>query len=146
MLPAENQENRGQRPDDVEKSLWHNISKSDNGEAMKGTMVVLPAREKRALIHQFSRTPTLEELKAGIGGGYLELIPGFTTVGYAGVVMTCVAFCDEDGKRKELAFNETATQIWQAALRRRTPLRVMPDHLVGDVVILFGDREFMGSL
>ena len=114
---------------------------------MRGTMIVIHPSDKDALdVHQFGRAITLDELKAGIGGGYLELVPGFTTIGVAGVVMDCVAFCDEDGKRKELPLNQAATQFWQVALERKGVRLALPDQLVGNIAVVFGDREFMDSL
>jgi hypothetical protein len=114
---------------------------------MKGTMLILRPGERRPMVIRFDRAPTLPELKAGIDGGYLELVPAFNTIAIGSTVMDCVAMCDEDGKRKELPMNDYANSLWHASAwrisRSREPLR---DHLVGNVIVLFGDREFMESL
>jgi hypothetical protein len=67
--------------------------------------------------------------------------------------MNCVAFCDEDGKRKGMPQNQIATAFWEHSLKRKgRSLSAMPsftggpDFLVGPIAVLFGDREFMGSL
>jgi hypothetical protein len=115
---------------------------------MRGTMIIIdPAQEQPRAI-PFDREPTLEQLKAGIGGGYLELVPGFTTIPWGGIVMDCRAFCDEDGKRKDLPHNQVATDLWQQALQRqgRSLGRPPMDVLVGPIAVVFGDREFMAAL
>jgi hypothetical protein len=51
---------------------------------MRGTMLIFrPMKRARTRCHS-TRAPTLEELKNGIGGGYLELVPGFRSVGRRG--------------------------------------------------------------
>jgi hypothetical protein len=113
---------------------------------MRGTMVIIHSWEDVPSVRQFLRPIMLEELKAGIGGGYIELVPGFTSIGVAGVVMDCVAFCDEDGKRKELPINHQATEFWRVALERRGLRMPIADQLCGDIAIIFGDKEFMATL
>jgi hypothetical protein len=113
---------------------------------MRGTMLVFEPGKMGPRGMTFDRAPKLEELKDAIGGGYLEIVPGFTTVAYGGVVMNCVAFCDEDGKRKEMQVNDLANAFWKASLDRKGGMTVFGDHLVGPVAVLFGDREFMQSL
>lgn len=107
---------------------------------MKGLMITVGTDEKTT--HQeLNRYPTLEELQKGIGGGYIELIPGFTTYTIGGKSCSCQAFCDEDGKSKNLRYNMVATDLWNTALvvGRRFPTM---DLLRGPVVILLGDQEF----
>lgn len=118
---------------------------------MKGTMLIFRPYEPHPQVTEFQRPPTLEELKTAIGGGYLELVPSFRSIPYGGVVMDCIAFCDEDGKRKQLDVNNMATIAWDAALRRNGAGLLRPDGrpvdwLVGQVAILFGDKEFMEAL
>ena len=58
-----------------------------------------------------------------------------------------MAFCDEDGKgRRNLPLNRMATFAWDAAMRRDHGCGCAPDYLVGNVVVVFGDREFMEAL
>ena len=63
----------------------------------------------------------------------------------------CVAFCDEDGKGKNLTVNRAATVLWAMAFHKRSivnwrDIEALNDVLVGPVVILTGDEEFMASL
>jgi hypothetical protein len=90
--------------------------------------------------------PKLELLKEAIGGGYLEVVPHWTSIEHGGKRRRCVAFCDEDGKRKDLPVNGAATVTWDFAMRRDKGCGCAPDYLVGNVVVVFGDREFMEAL
>lgn len=100
---------------------------------MKGTMIVIHADKK--LGHKtthFDRRVELEELQAGVGG-YIEAIPGFRTFRHDGKNHEVFAFCNE---LKDLPLNDRATFAWHSNRRSR-------DVLVGDIVIVFGDEEFM---
>jgi hypothetical protein len=118
---------------------------------MKGTMITItPAGEFAQAeidVPDDLHVP-LARIHAALGG-YLELIPYFDSYKREdGTVVRCVAFCNEDGKRLQLPLNIAATALWQGALER-TPKRLagpLRDRLVGNVVVLFGDREFMESL
>ena len=118
---------------------------------MRGTMLILRPDEPVPEVKQYARPVTLEELQSAVGG-YIEEIPGFRSIGYGGTVMNCVALANENGKQKKLPLNEQATWAWEMALRRRGASLRMPgtdnasDHLVGTVIVLFGDREFSESL
>jgi hypothetical protein len=63
-----------------------------------------------------------------------------------------VAFCDEDGKKKGLPVNKTATYLWETALRLVKHPGLMTydgqvyDYLVGSIVVVSGDKEFMEEL
>jgi hypothetical protein len=100
-------------------------------------------------VMQFSRAPTLGEIQNAVGGD-IEVVPGFKTIVYCGVVMDCVAFCIEHGKLSGLPINLRATVEWEIALHRiGTGLLkndAVTDWLVGPVVVLFGDKEFMREL
>jgi hypothetical protein len=120
---------------------------------MKGTMLIMRPSEPRPETKLYDRPPTLDELKTAIGGGWLELVPSFTTIGIAvapeydrATVMDCVAFCDEEGKLKHLPLNDDATSAWEQSVRRITGHPGIDDQLVGTVIVLFGDHEFMESL
>jgi hypothetical protein len=120
---------------------------------MKGTMLIIPPGDidVRPEVRRFDRPPSLDELTSAVGG-YLEAVPWFTTVAFAGTVFNCVAFCNEHGKINHLPLNEGATMQWQRALKRHGQSlhddrnQAPKDWLVGPVVVLFGDREFMESL
>jgi len=120
---------------------------------MLGTVIVIRPGDldKDPEVKYYARAITADELRT-IVGGYLEQVPGFLTIGYAGTVMTCVAFCNEYGKLDKLPVNEPATLCWERALRRQglnlldDKTNTPKDWLVGNIAVLFGDREFMEAL
>jgi len=107
---------------------------------MKGEAHVYRPGDSAPLVVRFDAAPPLEFLQEHITG-YIEPVPFFTT--YRG--RRCVAFCDEEGKRKGLAFNDMANRLW-ASCDVPPPFELVGDVLVGPVVILFGDSEFMAAL
>jgi hypothetical protein len=126
---------------------------------MKGTMVTIqPTFEVPVTFISIDpavaadSTRMLPLMKAGIGGGYIELIPLFNSIEIEGTVHHCVAFCDEDGKRKEMPINWRATAMWEHALHCAghpgliNPAGGLADYLVGAIIVLFGDDEFMEAL
>jgi len=107
---------------------------------MKGEAhIFVPGTPAPTVVH-FKEPPSLEFLQQHIDG-YIEPVPFFTI--YRG--RRCVALCDEEGKRKGLAFNDMANRLW-AACEVPPPFELVGDVLVGPVVILFGDKEFMAAL
>jgi hypothetical protein len=119
---------------------------------MRGTIIIIDPTLDGPRAITLDHAATLDELKEVIGGGWLEAVPGFTTLPWAGIVMDCVAFCDEEGKLKNLPHNQIATDLWEQSLRRKGatladhPLRQHADYLVGTIAVVFGDREFMEEL
>jgi hypothetical protein len=119
---------------------------------MKGTMLIIRPSESHPEAKFYNAPPTLDELRTAIGGGWLELVPYFNTIGVkpphsnSATVMDCIAFCDEKGKLKHAPFNEDATSAWEQSVRRITGNIAIEDHLRGTVLVLFGDREFMAAL
>lgn len=110
-------------------------------------------------VREFTAPLSLDQLKDGIGGGYLEVVPGFGAVLCGDRRFQCVAFADEHGKIEGyggrtgvLEINKLATAKWDWALRQSghpgliTPDGHVADHLVGQVAIVIGDDEFMESL
>ena len=95
-------------------------------------------------ITALDRSPDFTQIKDEIGGGFLEPVPFFDTVMIKGEVRRCVAFCDEDGKLKNLDFNPGATLLWKSAQVRSR--RGVNDVLVGPVAIVFGDDELLEAL
>jgi hypothetical protein len=87
---------------------------------------------------ELTEIPKLEKLKAGLNGGYMELVPFLNKF----MGRYCVAFCDEDGKRKGLRPNELAQEIWEEAIGRP----ILNDHLVGPIVIIVGSLSFLSLL
>ena len=107
-----------------------------------------PGNDAPSVTH-YSRVPTLAELRNAIGGD-LEIVPGFKTIIYGDVVMDCVALCNEHGKLAGLPINLRATMEWEIALHRigggLLKNDQVTDYLVGPVIVLFGDQEFMKAL
>jgi hypothetical protein len=119
---------------------------------MRGTMVIIrPGDTDLPEVREFARPVTLEELQTAVGG-HVEVVPMFNTLAFAATVLNCVAFCNEEGKLDHLPVNEGATMQWERALKRTghslrdDKTRIPKDWLVGNIAVLFGDREFMGSL
>jgi hypothetical protein len=115
-------------------------------------MLVFRPYEANPHVIEFQNMPTLEELRAAIGSGHLELVPGFCTIDHCGAVMECIALCDGNGKRKELQINNVATTAWDQALQRDGGVGLLQsnglpfDFLVGPIAVVFGDRGFMAAL
>jgi hypothetical protein len=76
-------------------------------------------------------------------GGYIEIIPHFVTIEHEGTKHRCVAFCNEDGKRLELPPNPGADRLWEKAMGVSLRGR---DYLVGTIVVVYGDADFMAAL
>jgi hypothetical protein len=118
---------------------------------MNGTIVSVGVNGSM-LTTPLNRAPQLDDLKPAIGGGPLEVVPGFNSwLTNNGKVVSCVAFCDEDGKQRGQQVNAQATMWWEQALQRKgnslfgrdgNPV----DVLVGKIAIVFGDTEFMDEL
>lgn len=111
---------------------------------MHGTMIVIKTDGAMTDPKSLTGPPELADLQSAVGG-YLELVPYFDSIEHNGLVARCVVFCNEHGKLDGLPFNGAATRAWDAALTRNGQYRY-GDLLVGDVAVLFGDREFMAAL
>lgn len=110
---------------------------------MKGTIITLRPDGSTSVL-DLHRTATLDHIKTAIGGGHIEVVPGFTSIESQGHLVSCVVFCDEDGKRKNLPLNAPGTVLWGKCLGLH--IAKMRDHLVGNIAIVFGDAEFMEAL
>lgn len=106
---------------------------------MKGQMIVITPESTPATVakHQLTSAPELQELKKHVGG-YIELVPGFSLFVTNEGIHPCIAYCNEDGRSMGLPLNQTASEMW-ADNDPRYPL-------MGTIVILIGDQEFMNSL
>lgn len=71
-----------------------------------------------------------------IVGGYIEIVPQFTS--YRGE--PCVAVCCEEGKLQNLRVNREATQAWIDAMEAAGQPVMMQDDLLGNVAILTGEE------
>jgi hypothetical protein len=117
---------------------------------MKGTGLIYRPGGTEPEIHQISGQPTLEWLQHQVGG-YIELVPGFVTIELAGVLRDCRTFCNEEGKFHGLPVNLAAMRLWNAALQRQGSTLydksgAALDHLVGPILVLYGDARFLAQL
>lgn len=110
---------------------------------MQGTIITLKI-DGSQLVTKLNRAPQLEDIKAAIGGGSIEIVPRFDRFQYEGNLIECVAFCDDEGKMKNLPVNVYATHKW--AIMHNCDVEQLGDYLAGDIAIVFGDAEFMSEL
>jgi hypothetical protein len=82
--------------------------------------------------------PNYPKLKAALNDGMLEIVPYFNK--FYG--RDCVAFCDEEGKMKNLTVNKMAMEFWERAVGKR----ITGDYLVGNIVIVVGSKSFLNLL
>lgn len=113
---------------------------------MKATFLVFHPGQSVPEVLLIDGPPTLDALKAGIGDGHLEAVPYFDRIEHDGHWHNCVAFRDEDGKLKQLPMNVRATRLWNQALLKRRGCTADPDFLVGQILVVIGDDEFMVEL
>lgn len=112
---------------------------------MKGTMILVPV-DGPAVTTELTGPPELETLKDAVGG-YIEPVPHLKSAKLRdGRIVPCVVFCNEDGKRLQLPYNEQANLLWKLSMLRDFNSTPAPDFLVGNVVLLYGDDEFMAEL
>jgi len=100
---------------------------------MKGTLTTIKT-DGTIETAEFDRLETLEELQERVGG-WLEVISYFDK--YEG--KPCIAYCNEEGKLNRLPLNVEAQVAWEKALGEP----IFSDHLVGNIVVVQGDEEFM---
>jgi hypothetical protein len=118
---------------------------------MQGTILTIPCGGARIITTPINGPLTLEGLKAAIGSGGFELVPGFDTIDYAGKVVPGKAFWDKKSKLNDQPINREATIFWDAALLRAgypgllKPDGKIADMLFGPVAVVFGDAEFMAA-
>jgi hypothetical protein len=129
---------------------------------MNGTMLIFKPGAREPEVRRFTRALDLGDLKDGIGGGWLEKVPGFGSIEHEGKLHQCIALADEKGKLNHRssgkqaggpdATNDWATLQWDAALRRAghpgllTRFGNVADYLVGQIAVIYGDVEFMETL
>lgn len=101
---------------------------------MLGALTVIKA-DGRMVTSYLEKPPTREQIQSGVGGGRVQRVPGFNMY----CLRDAIAFCDADGKLKGLPENKKAQRHREAAMQRLMP----EDCLVGDVVIITGNRYFL---
>jgi hypothetical protein len=110
---------------------------------MKGTIVIIS--QHRGHISKDIDRPELKYFTDAVGG-YIEVVPYFTSIVWDGQLHECVAFCDEEGKIKRKEPNVSADLFWRMAQERAGLKMMIDDYLVGDICVVFGDKEFMREL
>lgn len=111
---------------------------------MKGYMLKVPADIAEGTSKtELNASPGLDVLQKAVGGN-IEIVPYLDEFVTPNSRLKCVAFCNEEGKLNSLPSNFIANVIWAACLD--TKKLNMFDNLCGDVVILWGDDEFMDSI
>jgi hypothetical protein len=114
---------------------------------VKGTMLIVSPDGVITSV-PLTEMPHHTELHKHVGGP-LETVPYFNWVKWPTISISrhkCVAFCNEDGKRLNLPRNHPAEKMWLDALQRAGMPTEIDDYLVGTVVVLFGDKQFMEAL
>lgn len=105
-----------------------------------GQLLVISVDGTRTVTAITGRSPTLEELQSGVGG-YIEVIPFFSTIEMDDGIHTCIALCNEEGKIRGLPPNPVAQTLWEATVGRK----ITEDYLVGPVIIAFGSPEWLAA-
>jgi hypothetical protein len=113
---------------------------------MNGTLLLIPAevgKPRRLTLH--SKPPTWKQLQDLLGGPF-ELVPEFETIQLDAQLRDCIALCPS--LCPDEPFNQWGTLLWGMSLVRKYGLlRANPgDHIRGPVLIITGDREFLGAL
>lgn len=105
---------------------------------MQGFMTIIKA-SGAIETKELDQAPVFTDLQAAVGG-FIEAVPGLQKYGND----DAVAFCNEEGKLQHLPFNYTATKLW--ACNYGVPVKELGDVLVGDIVVLTGDAEFLEAV
>lgn len=106
----------------------------------------------------FTDSMPLERLQKLVGG-WIEAVPYWNLYrpSDASADASCVAYCNENGKLGDFFVNNLATLDWDKAIRRiegPDGKKLFPrgligpdgrasDYLVGNIVVVVGDREWM---
>lgn len=118
---------------------------------MEGTAIVYHADGSVNLHGPLKEGPPLKWLREQVKG-HIELVPLFQSIKVGGIEHKCIAYCNEEGKLHLMPVNRTATELWDSSIKtiNRGSLRDKDgqylDVLVGSIVVLFGDEEFMEDL
>ena len=111
---------------------------------MIGYVEIFDCRDQsNSRIYRAIRPLTLRQANRIVGGS-IEIVPQWTThLHNDGQLYDAIALCNEDGKGLELPVNRLATARWAQAIKMPLAELVKHDVLVGNVVLLYGDLEFM---
>ncbi len=117
---------------------------------MLGTMLIIKPEGRNDSDVLLNKVPSLEELQAAVGGP-IQRVPQFNKYQARQadgryLPKECMVYCHENGKMLGLEANNKATSLWNECLRAGFNVHDNADYLVGDIVILYGDVEFMRGL
>jgi hypothetical protein len=107
---------------------------------MKGRLTILRPGKKQEVVEMSS--PVKLQLLSDIAGGDIEQVPYWST--YEGD--PCVVFANAHGKRLKLLLNKPANEEWYDARVREGVKGKAEDELVGPIIIVTGDLEFMDTV
>jgi hypothetical protein len=108
----------------------------DIQDKSKNFIITVPV-DGPSKIEELIAQPSLEQLRAGVGDGPIEVIPRFDKL--AG--RHCVAFCHEEGKLEGQPINPVANVLWQMAAGK-----IENDVLVGSICVIVGSQDFLAEL
>ena len=119
----------------IRKGGTGRVALDENNPALVSVIIMKPN-----LAPEFSRrrSITFEEIQ-DIVGGYIEIVPKFTTYGKDA---KCLVFCNEDGRVLGLPKNDRATAAWGISWEGWTPQHF----LVGTVVIVCGTPKQLNKI
>lgn len=124
---------------------------------MKGYSLIIPAGANpvetdmamRASKLEYDRKITYDELREAVNGD-VQLVPEFSCMRVDGEDVTIVAYCNENARFEGAAQNVGATYIYERALQieRNDPTLTLDPQwrLVGPIMVVWGDDEFMSEL
>lgn len=115
---------------------------------MKGYMLTIPTDPFAPITDakEYDAPIPLADMQEAVGGP-IETVPGFVCMRYKDEEVFGTAFCNEEGKLDREPINDRATSIWEASLSREAGHLVSADDfLVGNVIFVWGDDEFMEAL
>lgn len=113
---------------------------------MNGKMIVINT-DGSMIVEDLKSVPPLKVLQENVGR-YLEPVSHFNKFFSPVGTYNCVAFCNENGKINEEPANMVATLFWKKSFEEETKshFSVLDNFLYGNVVILYGDDEFMKDI
>ena len=114
---------------------------------MRGSLLIFTPEQDKPALEELDAPPRGDRLHELVDG-YIELVPRFDAIKVNGEWRRCVAYCNEHGKLNGLPFNVSATAFWLEAIarNRRGDQPLIADYLVGPVVVVMGDDDFMRKL
>jgi hypothetical protein len=115
---------------------------------MNGTLCMVPPHGDMTATDFVDTAPDLAAIQNLVGSTYLDIGLGISTIEYAGQIVPSAAAADATGGANGLDQNEAAMRLLKVAQMRAGQMTAdsIPRTLWGNVVIGFGDDEFMAAL